>query len=94
MTAYTNQYTAIKTAIGFVERDAKRLDISQDATIECLRDAATTIAALNLIGDKRILILEDLIKLAQEFVADRPSMDLGEVMNYQQDFKKLLEKIK
>ena len=61
---------------------------------EVLREAEVTLRVLALIGEKRILILEDLIKLAQEFVADRPSMDLGEVMNYQQEFQKLLEKIK
>ena len=61
---------------------------------EVLREAEVTLRGLALIGEKRILILEDLIKLAQEFVADRPSMDLGEVMNYQQEFQKLLNKIK
>jgi len=60
---------------------------------EVLRETEVTLRGLALIGEKRILILEDLIKLAQEFVADTP-VDRVEVMQYQQDFKKLLNKIK
>ena len=60
---------------------------------EVLREAEVTLRGLALIGEKRILILVDLINLAQEFVADTP-IDRVEVMQYQQDFKKLLNKIK
>ena len=60
---------------------------------EVLREAEVTLRGLALIGEKRILILEDLIKLAQEFIADTP-VDRVEVMQYQQDFQKLLNKIK
>ena len=60
---------------------------------EVLREAEVTLRVLALIGEKRILILEDLIKLAQEFVADTP-VDRVEVIQYQQDFGKLLNKIK
>ena len=60
---------------------------------EVLREAEVTLRGLALIGEKRILILEDLIKLAQEFVADTP-VDRVEVIQYQQDFQKLLNKIK
>jgi len=60
---------------------------------EVLREAEVTLRVLALIGEKRILILEDLIKLAQEFVADTP-VDRVEVIQYQQDFQKLLNKIK
>jgi len=60
---------------------------------EVLREAEVTLRGLALIGEKRILILEDLIKLAQEFVADTP-VDRVEVIQYQQDFQKLLAKIR
>jgi len=58
-----------------------------------LREAEVTLRGLAIIGEKRILILEDLIKLAQEFVADTP-VDRVELMQYQQDFQKLLAKIR
>ena len=58
-----------------------------------LREAEVTLRGLAIIGEKRILILEDLIKLAQEFVADTP-VDRVEVIQYAQDFGKLLNKIK
>jgi hypothetical protein len=60
---------------------------------EVLREAEVTLRVLASIGEKRILILEDLIKLAQEFIADTP-VDRVEVIQYQQDFRKLLNKIK
>ena len=60
---------------------------------EVLREAEVTLRVLALIGEKRILILEDLLKLAQEFIADTP-VDRVEVLYHQNEFQKLLNKIK
>lgn len=58
---------------------------------EALREAEVTLLALKL-EEKKILIMADLIKVAEDFIADTP-VDRGEVMRYQDRFKKLLEKI-
>jgi len=93
MKRYELQAHAIKVKLDHVRQQDEELGLESNETIACLSDAVTTLNALALIGEKRILILEDLIKLAQEFVADTP-VDRVEVIQYQQDFGKLLNKIK
>lgn len=61
---------------------------------EILREAATSLNALALIGEKKILIVEDLIRVAQDYVIDAPAIDLERVIFYQNEFRKLLDKIK
>jgi len=91
MTPYENQHTAVKLAIHILSAQSADKEVPMPLTLEGLRDAATTIAAVNLM-EKKILILEDLIKVAQDFVADTP-VDREEVMRHQNEFKKLLNKI-
>lgn len=58
-----------------------------------LREAKATLNAAALTKEK-LSITEDLIKLSQEFVMDTPSMDLTELVQYQNEFRKILDKLK
>lgn len=60
--------------------------------INSLKDAITTLNAAALTKEK-LSITEDLIRVAQEFVMDTPSMDLTEIVQYQNDFRKILDKL-
>lgn len=93
MRQYQNQAFAVQVQLNNVREKDDYLETESTETIACLSDAVTTLNALALIGEKKILILDDLIKVAEEFCIDAPSMDLCELIEYQDDFKKLLEKI-
>lgn len=56
---------------------------------EVLREAATSLAALALIGEKKILIVDELISVAEQFC----SIYSPDALQFQNEFKKLLAKI-
>lgn len=68
-----------------------KLVLSVDQPI--LREAITTLLAAALI-EKKLSVTDDLIRITEEFCADAPSMDLTEVVNYQNDLRGILKKLK
>lgn len=88
---YTIQASAIQKALESLER--RGVEKTMPMVFEASREAQTFLLALALM-EKRYAINDDLIKLAEEFVADAPSMDLTELVEYQWEFRKLLEKLK
>lgn len=77
--SYTEQADEVNRATGFND--------------ECMREAVTTLRAAALL-EKKTLVMDEMVKVIQEFCADAPSMNLSEIVCYQTDFKKLLDKLK
>lgn len=93
MRHYELQAFAVQDKLNAVIASDLYLGIESTETIAALTDAIITLNAAALTKEK-LSITEDLIRVAQEFVMDTPSMDLTELVQYQNDFRKILNKIK
>lgn len=93
MRAYEVQSHAVSKCLIAVIKQDESLGVESPETIAALTDAITTLNSAALTKEK-LSITEDLIKVAQEFVIDAPSMDLTELVCYQNEFRKILDKLK
>lgn len=93
MRHYDLQAYAVKMKLDQTIEENRKSGFESTEIIACLQDAITTLNAAALMKEK-LAVTEELIKLSQEFSADAPSMDLTELIGYQNDFRKILDKLK
>lgn len=93
MRHYDLQAYAVQLKLDQTLESNRKMGFENSEIIYCLQDAITTLNAAALTKEK-LAITEELIKIAQEFVMDAPSMDLTELICYQNDFRKILDKLK